>query len=146
MELNKTQRKLSTGFTLVELMVVVVIAAVLASIAVPSYRDYVVRSKIPHATANLASKRVQMEQFFQDNKTYASAPACTSDTTSSKYFTFDCEVAATATTFRLRATGTGTMAGFVYTVDQTNAKATTGVPAGWTANANCWAMSKSGTC
>lgn len=139
----------STGFTLVELMVVVAIIAILSAIAVPAYSDYVVRSKIPDATAGLAAKRVQMEQFFQDNQTYASAPACSSDTSTSKYFTFDCSVAGTATAFTLRATGTGSMAGFVYTVDQNNAKATTiggGAPSGWTGNASCWVTAKGGVC
>ena len=137
------------GFTLVELMVVVAIVAILAAVALPSYSDYVVRSKIPDATSILAAKRVQMEQYFQDNQTYASAPACTADTTSSKYFDFDCSVAGTPTAFTLRATGKNSMAGFVYTVDQNNAKVTivgAGAPSGWTGNASCWVTSKGGTC
>jgi type IV pilus assembly protein PilE len=146
MKHNNALRKRSIGFTLIELMIVVAIVAILASVALPSYRNYLTRGKIPDATSQLASKRVQMEQFFQDSKTYAGAPACTSDTTSSKFFTFDCDGAATATAFTLRATGTGTMAGFVYTIDQNNAKATTGVPSGWTANATCWVTAKAGTC
>lgn len=146
MDLKNASRRNSGGFTLIELMIVVVVVAILASIALPSYQSYIMRGKIPDATSHLASKRVQMEQFFLDNKTYVAAPACNSDTNSSKYFTFDCDVAPTATAFKLRATGTGSMAGFVYTVDQSNAKATTGVPAGWTANATCWATTKAGTC
>jgi type IV pilus assembly protein PilE len=146
MKLNKAPRRTSAGFTLVELMVVVVIASVLASIAVPSYRDYVTRGKIPDATAALATRRVQMEQFFQDNKTYAGAPPCAAvDTTTSKNFRFDCETAPTATAFKLRASGVGTMAGFIYTVDQSNTKATT-APAGWASSTSCWVTSKAGPC
>ena len=63
----------------------------------PAYTDYVVRGKIPEATSNLATKRVQMEQFFQDNLTYAGAPACNTDSSASQYFTFSCSAAATAT-------------------------------------------------
>jgi len=136
----------SSGFTLIELMVTIAIAAILAAVALPSYSDYVTRGKIPDATSNLAAKRVQMEQYFQDNHTYAGASACNSDATSSKYFTFDCSVAGTATTYTLRATGTGSMAGFVYTVDQSNTKATTGVPSGWTTNESCWVTRKDGSC
>jgi type IV pilus assembly protein PilE len=146
MERNKAWRKASGGFTLVELMVVVVIASVLAAIAVPSYRDYVKRGKIPEATAGLATRRVQMEQFFQDNKTYAGAPHCAAvDTTSSKNFTFDCETVPTPTTFKLRANGVGAMAGFIYTVDQSNTKATT-APSGWASSTSCWVTSKAGPC
>ena len=36
--------------------------------------------------------------------------------------------------------------GFVFTINQANAKATTSVPAGWTANATCWVTKKGGTC
>ena len=135
------------GFTLIELMVVVAIVGILAAIATPSYSDYVTRGRVPDATSNLAAKRVQMEQFFQDNHTYASAPACTSDSSSSKYFTFDCSVAGTSTAFTLRATGTGAMTGFVYTVDQSNNKTTT-TPSGlgWTNSTSCWITKKGETC
>ncbi|WP_019140286.1 type IV pilin protein [Noviherbaspirillum massiliense] len=135
------------GFTLIELMITVVIVGILATVAVPSYRDYVTRSRIPDATSNLAAKRVQMEQFFQDNKTYASAPACTSDSTSSKYFTFDCGTTApTSTTFELRAVGTGPMAGFEYYVDQSNSKRSVITASGWTGSTSCWVTRKGGVC
>lgn len=136
----------SAGFTLIELMIVVAIIGILASIALPAYTDYVVRGKIPDATSNLAVKRVQMEQFFQDNLTYANAPACNTDSTSSKYFTFNCSVAGTASAFTLEAVGVGTMAGFTFTVDQNNAKATPAVPSGWTSSTTCWVTKKGGVC
>lgn len=135
-----------SGFSLIELMVTVAIAGILAAVALPSYSDYVTRGKIPEATSNLAMKRVQMEQFFQDNKTYVLAPACTSDSSSSRFFTFSCAAAATATAYTLQAVGTGTMAGFTYTVDQSNAKETSSVPTGWTGSNTCWVTKKGGTC
>ena len=126
-------------------MIAVVVVAILASIAVPSYRDYVTRSRIPDATSVLATKRVEMEQWFQDMRTYEGAPACTA--TSNSNFTFDCSVAASATGFTLRATGTGSMTGFEYTIDQNNAKSSTitGV-SGWSGNADCWVVAKGGQC
>lgn len=134
------------GFTLIEIMIVVAIVAVLSAIAIPSYRDYVVRGKIPDATSNLATKRVQIEQFFLDNRSYVAAPACEADTTSSKYFDFSCSPAATATAYTLTAVGKGSMAGFTYTIDQLNTKATTAVPSGWTTSASCWVTQKSEAC
>lgn len=135
-----------SGFTLIELMVTVAIAGILASIAIPSYTDYVTRGRIPEATANLAVKRVQIEQYFQDNKTYANAPGCVSDSTSSAFFTFSCPAAATASAFTLEAVGAGPMTGFSYSVDQSNGKATTAVPSGWTASTSCWVTKKGGAC
>lgn len=136
----------SSGFTLIEIMIVAAIVAILSSIAIPSYSDYVTRSKIPEATSALAAKRVQMEQYFQDNHTYASAPACNSDTSTSKYFTFSCTSEPTATAFELRAVGTSSMSGFTYTVDQSNNKKTTAVPSGWTTSDSCWVTQKGGSC
>ena len=134
------------GFTLIELMVALVIVAILATVALPAYTDYIVRGKIPDATSQLSARQVQMEQFFQDNHTYVSAPACAADTASSKYFDFSCAAGTSATAFSLQAVGKDTVAGFTYTVNQAGAKATTAVPSGWTTSATCWMTKKGGTC
>lgn len=139
--------KAQKGFTLIELMIVVAIIGILSAIAYPSYIDYVIKGKIPDATSNLATKRVQMEQWFQDNRQYTGgAPACTNDTTSSQYFNFSC-TALTATAYTLQATGKNSMAGFTYTIDQSNARTSTvtGV-SGWSSNTSCWVTKKGGTC
>lgn len=145
------------GFTLIELMITVAIIAILSAIALPSYTNYVIRGKIPDATGQLASMQVKMEQYFQDNHTYAGAPnpsnqaaACTTaDTTTSKYFDFSCSAAPTAIAYTLQAVGKSSMAGFTYTVNESNAKTTTisGV-SGWTAATpnNCWVTKQGGEC
>lgn len=135
-----------SGFTLIELMVVVVIVAILATVALPAYTDYIVRGKVPDATSRLSVLQVQMEQFFQDNRTYVNAPACANDITSSKYFDFSCTAGTSATAFTLQAVGKDSMAGFTYTVNQAGAKATTAAPSGWTTSATCWMTKKGGTC
>lgn len=131
------------GFTLIEVMIVVVIVAILASIAVPSYTEYVQRSRLVDAHAVLANARVQAEQFFQDNRTYNGMPC----PAAANNFTFACNPT-TATAFTVTATGSGPVASFVMTINQANARATTGVPTGWTTPNpnNCWVLKKSGTC
>jgi type IV pilus assembly protein PilE len=143
--------KSAKGFTLIEIMIVVALIGILASIAIPYYGDYTTRAKIPDATSNLAAKRVLMEQFFQDNHTYVGAPACNNDTTSSKYFTFSCSNLNTDT-YTITAAGNnpGTMAGFTYKIDQSNTKSTTiGAPAKnkWISLSNdCWIINTGGQC
>lgn len=139
------------GFTLIELLITVAIAAILSMIAVPSYREYVVRGNIPDATSNLSTKQVRMEQSFQDNRTYVGGAGCTADTTSSKYFDFTCTDggdAVAATTYTLTAVGKSSMAGFKFTINQAGAKTTRAVPTGWSQPSpnNCWATKKAGTC
>lgn len=66
-------RKSMRGFTLIEIMIVVAIIGALAAIAIPMYNDYVVKARINEAVGGLSDLRVKMEQFFQDNRTYAGA-------------------------------------------------------------------------
>ena len=134
------------GFTLVELMITVGILGILAAVAVPQYKDYVTRGRIPDATSGLSSRQVLAEQYFQDNRTYVGAPACNSDTTASKVFDFACS-SSSASAYVLTATGKGTMTGFSYSVTQAGAKSSTvnGVT-GWSGSTTCWVIKKGGVC
>lgn len=147
--------KFAKGFTLVEVMVVVALIGILASFALPAYSNYVTRGKVPDATSNLASKRVLMEQYFQDNHSYLSGPTCPAtvapDSATSKYFSFTCSNMNT-NTFTITATGKnpGTMAGFSYTVNESNTKTSAiAAPAKskWQANSgSCWITNTGGQC
>lgn len=65
-------RKNARGFSLMELMVVVAIVGVLAAIAYPSYTEYVTRTKRSVGTATLLRVANKQEQYYLDNKQYAS--------------------------------------------------------------------------
>ncbi len=78
---HRPKRASEIGFTLIEVMIAVVIVAIVSSIAIPNYTAYVMRGNITEATSRLATKQVQMEQFFQDNRTYVAGAGCTADTT-----------------------------------------------------------------
>ena len=138
------------GFTLIELMITVAVIAILAAVALPAYTDYVRRGKIAEATTTLLSMRTKMELYYQDNRKYTGA--CTAGTVAPlpsnvKYFDITCTPAPTDTAYTVVATGKGDMAGFTYTIDQANTRATTAVPDGWgTAPISCWVTRKGGTC
>lgn len=64
------QKQYSRGFTLIEVMIVVVIVAILAAVALPSYQQYVERSRRVDATESLLRMATLQERFFFQNSAY----------------------------------------------------------------------------
>ena len=146
-------KKRQSGFTLIEIMIVVAIVGILAAIAIPQYTDYILRSQLVEAHTGLQDMRVRMEQFYQDNRRYdgaglngcgAAAPA------GQQFFDFRCVPGgAPAQTYTVTAVGArGRVANFVFTINEANVRQTTGTKAGWEAPAmpaNCW-VTRKGSC
>ncbi|MCE8017900.1 type IV pilin protein [Halomonas sp. MCCC 1A17488] len=65
------------GFTLIELMIAVAVIAILASIAVPSYRGYVERATRTDAHTGLMEAAGQLERCYTVNNSYASCSTIT---------------------------------------------------------------------
>lgn len=63
-------RSVSSGFTLIELMIVVAIIAILAAIAYPSYQESVRKGRRAEARAALAELIQQQERYMTQNNTY----------------------------------------------------------------------------
>jgi len=152
MDQQKAVTSRQAGFTLIEVMVTVAIVAILAAVAIPAYGNYVKSGRVPQATNNLASMRAKLEQYFQDNRTYVGA--CAAGTIAAlpaaDDFTYSCPTL-TATTYVVKAVGSGVMADFIYTIDESNNKKTTGLPSSWgTASEaspiTCWVRKKGGAC
>lgn len=142
------------GFTLIEVMIVVAIVAILASIAVPSYRDYILRGQLVDATTGLATMRADMERYFQDNRTYQATgtftpPCAPANAKTVGKFTLSCPTAAdiTATTYSIRAVGSDSTTDFIFRIDQMGMQSTERVPTGWgTYPATCWLLKRGQTC
>jgi len=145
------------GFTLLELMIVVAVIGILSMVAYPNYVRYIQRSNIADALSALSQYRLSMEQVSQDNGNYGITPSCNvAVPAETSHFTFACTTSTTATstdstvtknakqTFTATATGNGSMAGFVYTIDDKGTKATTKY-AGATVSKSCWLI-KPGDC
>lgn len=64
--LNKAQ----SGLTIIELMIVVAIIGVLASIAIPAYKDYKEKARVNQAISDIATIAVKIEAYWQDARAY----------------------------------------------------------------------------
>ena len=60
------KKQLQKGFTLIELMIVVAIIGILASIALPAYQDYTVRAKVSEGVIAASSFKVGVADMFGD--------------------------------------------------------------------------------
>ena len=76
MVMSARHSRVTRGFTLIELMIVVAIVAILVAIAYPSYRDQVTKTRRAEGKAELASAEARMERCFTRYNAYNNA-ACT---------------------------------------------------------------------
>ena len=148
----RLEREMSVfgGFTLIEVMITVAVIAIIAAVALPSYIDYAMRGKLVEAKTNLSDMRTRLEQYFLDNRAYPNACIAYASgappagkiylPASIKNFAITC--ALTDTTYTVTATGLG----FVFTIDEANAKKTTTAPSGWNTSTVCWVSRKNGDC
>lgn len=143
-------RATGTGFTLMEVMIAIVVVGILSAIALPQYNEFVRRSRIVEATNGINDFRTRMEQFFQDNRTYANAGACGVANPPGDAFTFACS-GASATGYQMDASGVAAkgMSDFRYRLliaAGVVTRSTQGLPSGWTTSTTCWVVRKSGAC
>lgn len=63
--------KKHSGFTLIELMIVVAIIAILAAVAIPSYNSYIQKTRRADAKVALTHAAAQQERFYMRHNAYA---------------------------------------------------------------------------
>ena len=110
-------RRRSTGMTLIELMVVIAVLGILGTVAVGSYRSYLLRSNRTEARVALLKVQSQQEKFFLQNNRYANNSELSTAppgglgvpaTTSSGFYTINLQNVTTAPpAFIVRAVATG---------------------------------------
>lgn len=146
-------RRRLRGFTLIELMTVVAIVGVLGMIALPTFRDHLIRGQLTDGTNGLSTIRAQMERYYLDNRTYASVSAsivtpCAATDNSVVFgnFRVSCQGTPDATTYTLQAVGSGASAGFTFTLNQLDVHATTAAARGWNTCTTQWLTKRAQTC
>ncbi len=138
MSANKQRR--NRGFTVIELMVVVVIMGILAAIAMPQYDEYVLKGKLAEGMSLLSDLQIRQEQYYQDNRTYANGMIPRS---AGQYFTSTSCAYRSGDTQTYTCTATAPSLNYSYTVTESGSKTTT-PPSGTLVN--CWLKGSSGTC
>lgn len=69
------QRSVNSGFTLLEMMVVVVVLGFLVLVAFPSYQGYIVKANRAETQSYLMQLSQRQQQFFSDARRYANGTA-----------------------------------------------------------------------
>ena len=116
--LRKLLRK--KGFTLIELMVVVIIVGILAAVAVPMYRANVRRSMASEGKALAGSVKTAERVYYSEHNNYTTTFSQLDgvDYTDNKYFTTAPTITGSTTTFTVTVTGSGDAAGVTVTLDE----------------------------
>jgi len=127
------------GITLIELIVAMVVVAILAAVAIPTYRQQLIRTNRSNAKTALLSTAQNLERCFTRTNTYVGCVAMPFTTAEGNYQISEV-AAATATTFNLRAVPQGTQANdaqcATFTLNQANVRTVTGSLAA--TPAQCW--------
>lgn len=69
--MQQSNRQQDKGFTLIELMIVIAIIGILAAIAIPNYRSYVMKSRRAAAQTEMMTIANKEQEYFLNTKTYA---------------------------------------------------------------------------
>ena len=100
-----------TGFTLIELMIVVAIVAILATIAYPSYQEHVRKTRRAQAKGDMLELTQRLERIYTMDRTYTAANTICDQTLHSPgsgTINYNLDTECAATTYTITATPQGT--------------------------------------
>ncbi len=97
-----------SGFTLIELMIVVAIIGILAAVAIPAYNDYVARAQVSESLSLLAGGKTPLAEWYADRGAWPVTATSVMASSSGKYTSSIALVSPSGATITLRATLRGT--------------------------------------
>lgn len=130
--------RLARGFTLIELMVVVMVIAILAAIAIPNYLEQSKKGRRSEAMSAVGELQLRQERWRAENPTYATSAnlATLGAVPTLPYYTITPGNAPTATAYTITATPTGKQTGDRCGNLVLNWSAGSGKPT-WSGDADC---------
>ena len=66
-------RNRQTGFTLIEIMIVVAIIGILSAVAIPAYQDFTIRSKVTEMIHGASACKTSVQEFFNTHGVWPTA-------------------------------------------------------------------------
>ncbi len=129
----------ASGFTMIELMIVVLVIGILSAIAIPNYNDYLLKGKLAEAATLLTDLQTREEQYYQDNRTYVNG--MTPRAAGTYFTTTSCVTANSGQTYT--CTAVAPTLSYTYSVTEAGTKQTIKPDASTSA---CWLKSPNGSC
>ena len=103
-------KKIQSGFTLIELMIVVAIIGILAAIAIPQYQNYVARAQVSEALVLASGAKIAVAEYASTNGKYPAnnedaGLADPEDISGSYVFSVEIDTGVITATFKSAETG-----------------------------------------
>lgn len=135
---------MKTGFTVIELLIVVAIMGILAGVALPIYSNHTKEVRLAAVPSIVLSAKNNAETYFGDSKTFDGAPCKKAELPGSDWLV-SCETSSTS--YNVVVVGLGMMSGFSFKETMTGLQSST-VPTSFSTRngSSCFILTKGGGC
>ena len=130
-----------SGYTLIEVIGTMLVMALLASLAISSFAGYAKRARAADALEQLDLFHMRMEKAFLDNGNYGVGTCAVPLPTTVQQFAYTCTLTGGAQSYTAKATGSVSMNGYIFQVDEKGIRTTQAFPDA-VVPASCWMVER----